>query len=157
MLGIIIQLNQCLSVGTNNKFWGEPKECQTTNPNHEAMAECEPRRGHGKRTPIRKDWLENPLGRPWTKKFHLMSLGKQRQTAANPVLYIILVAVQQQQQNKTKQNKKKNSCEGVHLPIFSAVALTHTHLKWVWIKNGSLLQQKSTYTNWPESVGDSSL
>jgi hypothetical protein len=57
----------------------------------------------------------------------------------------------------TKQNKKKNSCEGVHLPIFSAVALTHTHLKWVWIKNGSLLQQKSTYTNWPESVGDSSL
>ena len=87
-----------------------------------------------------------------------MSLGKQRQTAANPVLYIILVAVQQQQQqNKTKQNKKKNSCEGVHLPIFSAVALTHTHLKWVWIKNGSLLQQKSTYTNWPESVRDSSL
>jgi len=35
-----------------------------------------------------------------------MSLGKQRQTAANPVLYIILVAVQQQQQNKTKQKKE---------------------------------------------------
>ena len=116
MLGIIIQLNQCLSVGTNNKFWGEPKECQTTNPNHEAMAECEPRRGHGKRTPIRKDWLENPLGRPWTKKNHLMSLGKQRQTAANPVLYIILVAVQQQQQqNKTKQNKKRT-----HVRVFTS-------------------------------------
>ena len=118
MLGIIIQLNQCLSVGTNNKFWGEPKECQTTNPNHEAMAECEPRRGHGKRTPIRKDWLENPLGRPWTKKIHLMSLGKQRQTAANPVLYIILVAVQQQQQQQNKTKQKKELMWGCSPPHF---------------------------------------